>query len=317
MYEFNLIKKYFAELSPKRSDVLLSIGDDCALLKPRANEVLAVTMDTLVAGVHFFPDMPAYDLGYKALAVNLSDLAAMGAEPAWATLALTLPKVDDNWLTEFCAGFSALGQQYQLQLVGGDTTQGPLSITVQAHGFVPAQQALRRDSAKPGDKIYVTGSLGDAGAGLLSLKKQLKIKDTLQQQLINRLYKPAPRVKEGMALRGIANAAIDISDGLAADLGHILELSQVGARIYPEQLPLSSSLKQAVDLTKAWELALTAGDDYELCFTVPAKQESKLKELNLACTCIGRIEKIPGLHLQLSSAETYSLPGKLGYQHFA
>ncbi len=316
MSEFSLIKNYFAKLSPLRQDVLLGAGDDCALLRSPINQLLAVTTDTLVAGVHFFADMPPYELGYKALAVNLSDLAAMGAEPAWVSLAITLPTIDESWLAQFCAGFAELLKIHQLQLIGGDTTHGPLSITITAHGFIPENQALKRDAARPGDKIYVTGTLGDAGAGLKILKNELQLAETYATDLIDRLYKPMPRIREGFALRGIAHAAIDISDGLAADLQHILALSQVGATLYVDCLPLSPALNQAVDKKQAWQLALTAGDDYELCFTVPQAKEAKLQQLEITYTCIGVIEPSPGLRLQLTTGKTYDLAQQPGYQHF-
>lgn len=316
MNEFSLIKNYFAKLSPQRQDVTLGIGDDCALLRAPVNQLLAVTTDTLVAGVHFFADAPPYELGYKALAVNLSDLAAMGAEPAWVSLAITLPAVDESWLAQFCAGFAELLKLYQLQLIGGDTTQGPLSITITTHGYVPENQALKRDAAKPGDNIYVTGTLGDAGAGLKILKNELQLAKIYVDYLIERLYKPMPRIREGFALRGIAHAAVDISDGLAADLKHILALSRVGATLYVDCLPLSPALKQAIDKKQAWQLALTAGDDYELCFTVPQAKEATLRQLEITCTRIGVIEQAPGLRLQLSSGKTYDLAQQPGYQHF-
>lgn len=316
MTEFALIAKYFQNITDARYDVALGVGDDCALLQAPANHLLAVTTDTLVAGVHFFPDTEPFSIGYKALAVNLSDLAAMGAEPAWLSLAITLPSSDEQWLSEFCLGFGKLARQYNMQLVGGDTTQGPLSITVTAYGFVPKQQALRRDAAQPGDKIYVTGTLGDAGAGLKILQGTLQVKSTHSDKLITRLHNPTPRILEGLALRSIANAAIDVSDGLAADLNHILESSSVGARLWVDQLPISDELAQNMERASAWNLALTAGDDYELCFTVLPAKEARLKELNLACCCVGEIEAQPGLRLQLTDGKPYDLPNRRGYQHF-
>jgi thiamine-monophosphate kinase len=316
MKEFDLIKRYFKALSAKRHDVLLGIGDDCALLQPPSEQVIAVTTDTLVAGIHFFPSVKPFDLGYKALAVNLSDLAAMGAEPAWVSLALSSPNINEQWLAQFCEGFSELAKQYHLQLVGGDTTQGPLSITITVHGFVPADKALRRAAARVGDKIYVTGTLGDAGAGLKILQNELQTKEIYSSQLISRLHKPTPRVLIGMALRGIANAAIDISDGLAGDLNHILTQSKLGARLNVDYLPISATLAQAATKDMAWQLALTAGDDYELCFTVPPANEIKLKQANIACTYIGEIEQESGLRLYLASGDLYQLPVDSSYQHF-
>lgn len=316
MTEFGLIKKFFAEVGAVRSDVELSIGDDCALIRPPAEQLLAITTDTLVAGVHFLPDVSAFDLGYKSVAVNLSDLAAMGAEPAWITLALTLANINEAWLAEFSRGMATLLKPYNLQLIGGDTTQGPLTITIQAHGFVPSSSVLKRANAQPGDKIYVTGTLGDAGAGLRIIKQMLKLPEAIMEPLLLRLHRPTPRVKEGIALRQVASSAIDISDGLIADLTHILTSSRVGAHLDVETLPISPTLNQAVDRATALQLALTAGDDYELCFTVPPSHETKLSRLPVECTCIGYIEREPGLRLYSNSGKSYPLPGKLGYQHF-
>jgi thiamine-monophosphate kinase len=316
MNEFGLIKKYFQQLAIGRQDVLLGIGDDCALLQPPAKQALAVTTDTLLAGVHFSANAAPYDIGYKSLAVNLSDLAAMGAEPAWISLSLTLPKADEAWIAEFCQGFAALATPYGLQLIGGDTSQGPLSISVTVHGFVPVIQALRRDAAKPNDKIYVTGTLGDAGAALAWLKQERSIEVAYRQALLARLHRPMPRIQEGLWLAGLAHAAIDVSDGLAADLGHILAASGVGARLYIDKLPISYALAQAVPQDIAWQLALTAGDDYELCFTMSSNNQSSLAALAIDCTCIGEITLAPGLCLQFSDGTPYDLPKSLGYQHF-
>jgi len=322
MNEFELIKHYFATFPAQRSDVVLGIGDDAALLQVPHDQCLVVAMDTLVSDVHFLATAAPYDIGYKALAVNLSDLAAMGAMPAWFTLALTLPKVDRDWLDHFQQGLLALSTQYNLQLIGGDTTRGPLTITIQAHGFVPAAQALRRDQAKLGDKIYVTGTLGDAGLALaLQAGKTLPDNFSAAQKtyLAQRLNQPSARIEFGLALRDIAFCAIDISDGLAADLGHILTVSKVGATVCVDDLPLSAALKQNADESHAIELALTAGDDYELCFTVAPEKEAKLKQAlaNISCpyTCIGSIEQQPGLRLLRSNGRIYQLT-QSGYQHF-
>ncbi|MDT8310247.1 MAG: thiamine-phosphate kinase, partial [Methylophaga sp.] len=272
--EFSLIKAYFSALTSHREDVVLGIGDDCALLQPPAGQLLATSVDTLVSGVHFFADVDAYRLGHKALAVNLSDLAAMGANPAWFTLALTLPEANSDWLKAFSAGMAYLAKQHDLQLVGGDTTRGPLAITLQVTGFVEADKAFRRDAAKVGDKIYVSGTLGDGGAGLL-LKQGKLITENLSEQdqqfLLERLELPTPRNGLASRLSGEIHAAIDISDGLLADLQHILTASQVGAVIHTDALPLSAAL-QKLPAALAQKLALTAGDDYELCFTVSSKK---------------------------------------------
>ncbi len=311
--EFDLIDHYFAKRAGQRADVILGIGDDCALLKAPTDQILAVSTDTLVAGVHFPLNTSPKALGHKSLAVSLSDLAAMGAEPAWVLLSLTLLQADDVWLTAFADGFFALLEYYSMQLIGGNTTQGPLSITTQVFGFLPPGKALRRDGAKPGDFIYVTGNLGDAGLALRWLKQESPFASIRQ-----RLDEPTPRVKEGIALREIASSAIDISDGLAADLGHILDRSQVGARVYVERLPLSSALKQ-LPLAEAWRLATTAGDDYELCFTVPPSSRTQLEStfarLGFHYYCIGTIEKEPGLRLVYDDDKPFKIDIK-GYEHF-
>lgn len=299
--EFEFIDKYLSQNAGKRKNVLLGIGDDCALLNVPAGYELAVSTDSLLPAVHFPKDTSPYDIGYKALAANLSDLAAMGAEPAWASLALTLPKINKLWIENFCAGFFSLLNKYSMQLIGGDTTKGPLSITVQVFGFVPKGKALLRSGAKPQDLIYVTGTLGDAGWALdyLLQGKETKINKNDIDYLLQKLNRPQPKIKEGLALRDIASAAIDISDGLAADLGHILKSSNVGATIDVDNLPLSSALSNNTTKKIAQKLALSAGDDYELCFTIPPKNlvrlEKSAKQLNCRFTKIGVIEKQIGL----------------------
>ncbi len=304
MKEFDIIDKYFAKRAGRRADVIQGIGDDCALLRVPAKTDLAVSTDSLISGVHFPANTSPYDIGYKALAANLSDLAAMGAKPCWASLALTLPpKTDENWIKAFCAGFFSLLKQYSMQLIGGDTTRGPLlSITVTVHGFINRNKALLRNGAKAGDLIYVTGTLGDAGAALTSFANEY---------FLQKLNRPIPRIQEGLALRGIATSAIDISDGLAADLGHILEQSNVGATIYIDNLPLSDNLKKAVPKGKAIQLALSAGDDYELCFTVPANKKFKLKS---KYTQIGIIEQQHGLRIKNPKGNIINLKKK-GYEY--
>lgn len=316
--EFELIQRYFEAHAARREDVLLGIGDDCALLQVPADTALAVTVDTLVAGVHFLADADPEGIGHKALAVNLSDLAAMGALPAWVSLALTLPCADERWLAAFCRGFFALAEQFEVALVGGDMTRGPLSITVQAQGFVPAGLALRRDGARPGDRILVTGTPGDAGLALARLKGSAAVAVEHVAYLQARLEKPPPRIRQGLDLRGQASAAIDISDGLAQDLGHILERSGVGASLYIERLPRSPALAACPD--RAIEMALTGGDDYELCFTVPVQRLASIQDQaaawDCACTVIGVIEAAPGLRCLREDGTVYRLP-QAGYDHFA
>jgi thiamine-monophosphate kinase len=314
--EFDLIRRFFLEPSAKRAGTVLGIGDDCALLDCPPGMELAVTVDTLVSGIHFLPDVDPEKLGHKALAVNLSDLAAMGAKPAWCTLALTLPNVDEAWLSAFSRGFFSLANRFGIALVGGDTTRGPLSITLQALGLVPVGQALRRSGARPGDLIYVSGPLGSAGLGL---RMRQGLTTVFDAAAIGALECPEPRVALGERLRGLASACIDISDGLAADLGHLLAASQVGATLDVEHIPLIESVRQFVRDNQHGDLPLTAGDDYELCFTVPtdrqAKVDSLLERFELPGQCVGAIETTPGLRIQRHGqpiALNFS-----GYDHFS
>ncbi|HCE50306.1 MAG TPA: thiamine-phosphate kinase, partial [Shewanella baltica] len=229
MKEFQLIECYFSNRGPTRRDVKLGIGDDCALVQPAENKSIAISCDTLVENVHFFPDMPPAALGYKALAVNLSDLAAMGAEPAWMTLALTLPEVDETWLSGFSEGLFEAADYYGIALIGGDTTRGPRAINITVHGQVPQGKALTRHGAKAGDWIYVTGTLGDSALGLDIIRGAQQARAEHKEFLINRHYRPTPRVLAGQALRSLASSAIDLSDGFISDIGHVLKASAVGA----------------------------------------------------------------------------------------
>jgi thiamine-monophosphate kinase len=305
--EFDLIRRYFAVHKPQHRFTQLGIGDDCALLNLPADYQLAVTADTMVENVHFFADVEPELLGHKLLAVNLSDLAAMGAEPFAVTLALTLPKIDHAWLQAFSQGFIQLAQQHQVDLIGGDTTSGPLTLTVQAMGAVPKGKALLRSNAKVGDLIYVTGQLGDAGLGLKI--KQGYICDNPAPALA-RFNQPQPRVAQGLALRDVAHACIDISDGLAADLGHILEKSEVGASLDWDKLPLSAEVQRYIQQSGDWQLPLVAGDDYELCFTAPA--QSQLPD---GCYCVGVIEAKAGLRI-LRDGQPQTLE-VTGFEHFS
>ena len=307
--EFDLIKRYFALHTPQHPFNQLGIGDDCALLSLPADYQLAITTDTMVENVHFFADADPQQLGHKLLAVNLSDLAAMGAEPFAVTLALTLPKVDESWLQAFAVGFMRLARQYHVDLIGGDTTSGPLTLTVQAMGMVPQGRALLRSQAKVGDLIYVTGELGNAGLGL-KIKQDYVCNDP--DLALARFNLPQPRIAEGLALRGIANACIDISDGLAADLGHILEKSHVGACLDWQQLPLSAPVLDYIEKTGDWCMPLTAGDDYELCFTVPT---AFVPKLSVDCRCVGVIEAEPGLRIK--RAEMIEEFEAKGFEHFS
>ncbi|WP_232224882.1 thiamine-phosphate kinase [Acidihalobacter ferrooxydans] len=314
--EFDLIDLYFRRRSA-RGDVILGIGDDAAVLTVPAARQLAVTVDTLVAGVHFPAATDPAAIGHKALAVNLSDLAAMGAEPAWVALSLTLPQPEPRWLEAFAEGFFALAEQYGVSLVGGDTTRGPLSITVQASGFVPPGMDVRRSGAHVGDAIYVTGTLGDAGLGLAWQQGRRTLEASDGAAMRARLDCPTPRVEAGLVLRGRASAAIDVSDGLAGDLRHVLRASGVGAVLDVDALPVSAVVAGQAD---ARELALSAGDDYELLFTVAPDRAGAIlagmDELALRCTCIGRIVSEPGLQLTDAAGQPFVTPVTAGYDHF-
>jgi|SRR5579885_3261088 thiamine-monophosphate kinase len=319
MNEFDIIKHYFAIQNKQRNDVVVGIGDDAAIVNIPQGYQLAVTTDTLIAGVHFPMTTSPYDIGHKSLAVNLSDLAAMGAAPAWVTMALSLADDNPEWLRSFCEGFFTLANRYQVQLIGGDLTHGTLSITVQAMGLIPPHKALLRSQAKPGDLIYVTGTIGDAGLALRFLQNRIHLDKQYQHSVLDKLNRPEPRIVVGEYLRGIASAAIDISDGLAADLGHILEQSRMGAILYVDRLPLSEAVSHSLPHEETIALALTAGDDYELCFTVPAKHRLELEKqlAQIACrfTCIGEIRREPGLELINQNGSKYHGP-TTGYQHF-
>lgn len=322
--EFEIIQRFFSRAGVDRDDVVLGVGDDAALLRVPPDRELAVAMDTLVEGVHFPVGTDPAAIGHKALAVNLSDLAAMGAEPAWATLALTLPTPDVGWLEGFARGFAALAQRFGLALVGGDTTRGPLTVTVQVHGLTQAGQALRRDGARPGDKVYVTGTLGDAGLGLQLVQGELTAAGVQRDFLVASLEYPQPRVAEGMALRGLARAAIDISDGLLADLGHVLERSGVGATVWVDRLPRSVAFQETLygrpGLEGQWDrLPLAAGDDFELCFTVAPERCADLDRVLGALDCgyaqVGVIDRAPGLRC-LHDDGTVCDAAAAGYRHF-
>lgn len=321
--EFLLIEKYFSDLGVSRPDTVLSVGDDAALLTVPQGQQLVVSIDTLLAGVHFPHDTPPAAIAWKAVAVSLSDLAAMGAEPAWLTLALTLPDADEQWCGEFAQGLAEICNQYAVQLVGGDTTRGSLSVTIQAHGFVPDGYALRRDAAKPGDKIFVTDNLGDAGLALLDINQPLPLTADQRDELRVQLDRPVPRVTQGLALRNIAHAAIDVSDGLLADLGHILERSGCGAVIRLADVPVSRLFMQVFEKvderlqTQMRMLPLSAGDDYELCFTVSPemlKIHGSVFE-RLGCYCIGEITE--GIDLRCVDLQGEVVDVRYGgYQHF-
>ena len=325
--EFRLIDRIRERTAQGRDDVRLGIGDDAALVAPPAGQELAIAIDTMVEGVHFVPGTAPADLGWKSLAVNLSDLAAMGASPAWALLALTLPRQPAEqvqaFIDGFADGFAQLAQPHRMTLIGGDTTSGPLTISVAVHGFVPPGKALIRAGARVGDAVLVTGTLGDAAAGLHALQHPLSDDDGrsgLRDYLIERLNLPTPRLSAGAALRGQASACIDISDGLLADLIHICVASGVGAEIDAALLPRSSALMALYDEASALQFALSGGDDYELCFSVPAQRvadaQADLSRLGCGVTRIGRIVEGGGVHVRGADGE-WLATDRPGWEHFA
>lgn len=289
--EFDLIRRYFTHPA---TGARLGVGDDAALVRARRGMELAVSTDMLVCGRHFFRDAAPEALGHKALAVNLSDMAAMGARPRWATLALALPRVEPAWLHAFSRGFMRLARRHGVDLVGGDTTGGPLAICVQIIGEVPAGRALRRDGARSGDDIWVSGYPGEAALALAALKGRVRLAPRDLAAAARRLHSPAPRVALGVALRKVATGAIDVSDGLVADLGHICERSALAAVVDFAQLPLSALMRRCIDRPVAHAALLGGGDDYELCFTVPpSKRRAVLavaRRVRLKLTRIGYMQ---------------------------
>lgn len=313
--EFDLIERIRAR-STVRDDVLLGIGDDAALLRVPAGRDLAVSADTLNVGVHFAESASAADVGWKSLAVNLSDLAAMAAQPAWCTLALSMPSADERWLEDFIDGFLTLAKMHDIALVGGDTTCGPLSISVTVIGWVEPGKALRRDRARIGDDVWATGTLGDAAAAL----RLLNGGDEVPEALAQRLQRPSPRIGAGRKLLSLAHACIDLSDGLLADLGHICERSGVGAEIDLPALPASAALCAAFDEPGRWELQAGGGDDYELCFTAAAAVRDEiihaLREIDVPGARIGRITSGSGVTALDWKGNAWPM-SRRGYQHFS
>ncbi len=313
MDEFQLIERYFRRPVPGSAGVEVGVGDDGAIVRLPPGRELVVVVDTLVAGVHFPADMAPADVGYRALAVNLSDIAAMGAEPAWMTLALTLPAPDAAWLEGFAAGLRELAGRHGVALIGGDTTRGPLTVSVQVLGHLPAGTRLLRGDARPGDRIFVSGTPGEAAAGL---GLPAPVSDS-ERRLRARFLRPEPRLGLGRALAGrssAAIAAIDVSDGLLADLAHICEASGAGAVIDQERLPLSAALLRVAGRERAAELALTGGDDYELCFTLPPDVDADDLSADVGVTAIGVMTPEPGIRLRRHGRDV-PLPAG-GYRHF-
>jgi thiamine-monophosphate kinase len=320
--EFELIRRFFTRSAAARRDpkILLGIGDDAALLDLPKGADLAVSVDTIVAGRHFPDNADARSIGHRALAVNLSDMAAMGAVPAWATLALTIPSADSNWLEKFAEGFFDLADAHSVALVGGDTTRGPLTVSAQILGFVPHGNGLRRGGGGAGDILAVSGTLGDAAAGLAILQAPRAAKlSSDAEELIRRFNYPTPRVQLGVAARAIASAAMDLSDGLIGDLPKLADACGLGAHVCIEALPLSSAMRNSVSMSQARDWALAGGDDYELLFAVPANRFSELKraadQLNLMLTPVGELHAGAGVTWSLNGAEF--APQVSGFDHFA
>lgn len=318
--EFDIIRRYFKK---PVSNAILGIGDDAALIVPSSKTELAISMDTLVSGKHFFADTDPYKLGYKSLAVNLSDMAAMGAKPRWAMLSLTLPKIlaeqNEVWLDDFSQGFFELAQTYQIELIGGDTTSGPLSICVQIIGEVAQGDALRRSGALVGDDIWVSGCLGDAALALCHEKQQMVLESNEIDYCLSALHMPTARIVLGQKLIGLAHSAIDISDGLMADLGHILSASNKAATIDLVLIPCSSVMQRVIQRPFALDCLLSGGDDYELCFTASKLKHKAIEvlseELSLPLTCIGEIIQGEGLIVKDADGNEISME-KTGYDHF-
>ena len=314
--EFDLIARHFTRATP---GAVLGVGDDCALLAPTPGMQLAVSSDMLLEGRHFSPQDGPAGLGHKSLAVNLSDLAAMGATPRWATLSIALPEANDAWLTAFARGFFRMADQHDIELVGGDTTRGTLTISITVIGEVPPGQALRRDGARPGDDVWVSGTIGSAALALAYRQGRLFMEQVDAAKVLPALYLPTPRVALGIALRGVATSAIDISDGLLGDLGHILERSRVGATLEFASLPTLPVAQAYLHEKVARDCVLAGGDDYELCFTAPADRRDAVATAaqsgGVAVTRVGRINTEPGL--ALVDADGKPLPfEKTGYDHF-
>jgi thiamine-monophosphate kinase len=317
--EFTLIERYFRDCGVKRSDVRLGVGDDAALLECQPGTELVATVDTLVAGVHFPEGSPAASIGHRALAVNLSDLAAMGADPAWALLSLTLPSADEEWLGEFASGFSALARTHTVGLVGGNTTAGPLCISVQLLGHVPRGAALLRSGGKIGDLVFVSGTPGDSTAGLALEQGRLTAAGGTAKYLRERFLFPTPRVALGERLRGFASACIDVSDGLLGDAAKLAQASGCGVEIEFDSVPVSDALVVAVGNATARTLALTGGEDYELCFTVHpdtvARMRQALPPEQWGYRSIGVLGAAPGPRVLAADASVMDFSHS-GFSHF-
>lgn len=318
MFEFDLIRQYFLKQSVRRADVRLGVGDDAAIVAPIPGMELVIAADVLNEGIHFPVDTDPAAIGHKVLAVNLSDMAAMAAEPAWFTMTLSLPDASHQWLDAFCTGLYQLANEHQLQLIGGDTVQGPLSVAVQIGGYVPEGKALLRSGAQAGDRVYVTGTLGDAAAALAVINKKADLDHVVVDQLRHKLDYPQPQVAAGLQLRGRASAAIDISDGLVSDLGHILESSHCAARLNIDAVPVSDNFRLYCEHGGDRQQAIQFGDDYELCFTTSADEAQVnewLNDCDCTATCVGEIIAGSELTVVDSSGSSINMSSS-GFEHF-
>ena len=319
MHENTVIETFFNVPVENDPAIFIGIGDDAAVLSIPTDQQLVISIDTLNQDVHFPEQTSPFDIGHKAVAVNLSDLAAMGALPKWMTLSLSLPKIEQRWLNEFSQGLFSVLNQYEVNLIGGDLTRGPLSMTLQAHGLVPDGKAILRSTAKPGDIIYVSGELGSARLALHVLQKKIKLVESDFIEILPMLNRPRPQVELGLALRGIATAMLDISDGVLNDLPRILTASHCGAEIDLQKLPLNSILQKNLAKDIAYEYAFVGGDDYQLCFTVAPQQQAEVKKisenLGIALTPIGVINNSDALTF-LNSTMTYTEFKAHAFQHF-
>jgi thiamine-monophosphate kinase len=316
--EFEIIRRYFTR--PARTAVL-GVGDDCALVAARKGMTLALSTDVLLAGRHFLPNTDPFKLGHKSLAVNLSDLAAMGADPRWALLAIALPSANEKWIAAYAKGFFRLARRFKTELIGGDTTKGPLTIAITVIGEVVPALALRRDAARAGDDIWLSGVTGEAALALAHLKGRVKLKGRSRAACLERLHAPEPRVKLGRSLRGLARSAIDVSDGLLADLGHIVKASAVAAELRWDDLPRAEAIASCPDRALAKECLLAGGDDYELVFTAPRSRRSEIRaaagKAGVSVTAIGAIVAgRPGVRVRDAGGKIIAAP-RTGFDHFA
>lgn len=321
MKEFELIQTYFSGRGPQRKDVVLGVGDDAALTRVPEDKLLVVATDTMVENTHFFEDACPRSIGHRCLAVNLSDFAAMGAEPAWASIAITLPKADEAWIKEFSEGLFEIADYYHVQIVGGDTTQGPLAVSVSLKGFISEEKVLLRSGAKVGDWIYVTGQLGDSALAVESKISNLILQEPHKSAIEQKFNYPAARLAAGQVLRHAATSAIDISDGVVQDLQHILKASHVSAEVDVAKIPVSEHVLASCELPHAEKLALTGGEDYELLFTVPEEKKGYLEQnataMGVSFTCIGQIKNGDNQLSLVKDGKPYSLDAHRGFEHFS